>query len=898
MRCEQCSSTNPPGARFCATCGRTLDADLTVQASDQATRMAPAPSVSPSAGTPSSGWLTSSDSISHGRFAPGAILDNRYRIIGLLGRGGMGEVYRADDLRLGQPVALKFLPDSVGHDSQRLAQFHNEVRAARQVAHPNLCRVYDIGDIDGHVFLSMELVDGEDLAASLKRIGRFAEDKALDIARQLCAGLAAAHDRGVLHRDLKPANVMLDSAGKVRLMDFGLAAVGAENQSRAGTPGYMAPEQLRGAEATVQSDIYALGLVLYELFTGRRAFSGSSLQELADKQQAGEFTLPSTIITALDSSIERAILRCLDPDPARRPGSALLVSASLPGGDPLAAALAAGETPSPEMVAAAGRGVGLRRGVAAGVFAAIVAGCIGFYVLSLRDNPLADLRPELSAELLAQQARQILRTLGYTDRAGDEAYEFYWDEEFNRHIEERDGLLVDWPKIASQNRSPLLFWYRRSQQPMTGWTFHHDLLTPGIVTHDDPAPIQSGMMRVEMDHQGKLRGFEVIPPQVDETPVGTAPVDWTPLFTLAGLDQSTLTASAPTWNWLSSPDTRMAWTGTWPGNSEPLRVEAAARGGKPVAFKMVGSWMTPDRGTPPANPGSILAFITILVIMVVGIVVGAGVMARRNLRDGRGDRSSAFRLACTITTALWLLWICQTHLTFSFEVIPSFLVAICTTMFYGLLFWAVYLALEPSVRRHWPQTLVSWTTMLSGRIQDPVVGRDVLFGAAVGVATALIVRADPSAGFVPNELLLGFRSAFGEVISQAIYAIRSALMIFFLLFVLRVLLRNQWVAAAALASVFALLNVLSSTGSALWSGLSTFLYFGLLTVAVLRWGLTSLFVAFLVANMLLMTPSTTDGSAWFLGTTIVIALMPVLLAGWASFTASSQTVRRGGRPAS
>jgi serine/threonine-protein kinase len=880
MRCDQCSAVNPQGARFCANCGRVLDADLTVSTGSAMT-------------TPphASGWLTSSDSISHGRFAPGAVLDNRYRIIGLLGKGGMGEVYRADDLRLGQPVALKFLPDSVGNDSARLAQFHNEVRAARQVAHPNLCRVYDISEVDGHLFLSMELVDGEDLAASLKRIGRFAEDKALDIARQLCAGLAAAHDRGVLHRDLKPANVMLDSAGKVRLMDFGLAAVGAEDQSRAGTPGYMAPEQLRGGEATVQSDIYALGLVLYELFTGRRAFTGASLQELADKQQSSQLTLPTTIVTTLDISIERAILRCLDPDPARRPRSAIQVSASLPGGDPLAAALAAGETPSPEMVAAAGEGAGLSRGVAAAVLAAIVLGCVVSYVLALRTSPLEHLRPELSAELLAQQARQSLRTLGYADRAYDEAHELYWDEEFSTHLVERDGVLTDWSRISGQNHTPLLFWYRRSQQPMIGTEFHHDLLTPGIVTRDDPAPIQSGMIHVELDHQGRLRAFEAIPPQVDEAPVAAGAVDWAPLFTLAGLDLKVLTASPPTWNWLSSPDTRMAWTGTWPGSTDALRVEAAARGGRPVAFKVIGPWMKPDRGTPPATSGSDVAFISILVLMMLSVVVGAAILARKNLREGRGDRAAAFRLACTVTAALWLLWLCQVHITFSSSIVGPFLVAICTTVFYGVLFWAIYLALEPFVRRYWPQTLVSWTTMMSGRIQDPVVGRDVLLGAAMGVASALIIRIDGGNGFVPNELLLGFRSTTGELLLHTILAMRSALMIFFLLFVLRALLRNQWVGAAALAMLFAALNMLSSSHP-LWAGLSTLLYFGLLMVALLRWGLTALFVGFLVADLLLMTPSTTDGSAWFLGPTIFIALLPVVLATWAFLTSASQRPTR------
>ena len=154
-----------------------------------------------SSASSSSGWLSGSDSISHGRFAPGWVVDNRYRMIGLPGRGGMGEVYRADDLRLGQPVALKFLPDNLGANAQRLAQFHNEVRMAREVSHPSVCRVHDIGEADGLIYLSMEYVDGEDLASSLRRIGRFPEDKATEIARQLCAGLAAAHRRGGIHRD-------------------------------------------------------------------------------------------------------------------------------------------------------------------------------------------------------------------------------------------------------------------------------------------------------------------------------------------------------------------------------------------------------------------------------------------------------------------------------------------------------------------------------------------------------------------------------------------------------------------------------------------------------------------------------------------------------------------------
>ena len=267
----------------------------------------------------------------------------------------MGEVYRADDLTLDQPVALKFLPAGVAGDDSRLAQFHYELRVARQVSHKNVVRLYDLGDADGRRFLTMEYVDGEDLASLLRRIGRIPQDKALELARQLCAGVSAAHERGVLHRDLKPANVMIDGDGNVRITDFGIATAGGdEGHATSGTPQYMAPEQLAGKGASIRTDIYALGLVLFEIFTGRRAYDAKSLGDLKQLHDTGTITTPSSIVRDIEPAVERVILRCLARDPGQRPSSALTVAASLPGGDPLAAALAAGETPSPAMLVAAG----------------------------------------------------------------------------------------------------------------------------------------------------------------------------------------------------------------------------------------------------------------------------------------------------------------------------------------------------------------------------------------------------------------------------------------------------------------------------------------------------------------------------------------------------------------
>src|SRR6266851_3907954 len=373
MFCSKCGAQVSPLARFCSSCGKTVDLDsgttvLGDEASLEGATIPPSvatprrtPSSPSSLRTPrppsSSDPLSSSDPIGGGRFTPGQMILERYRVVALAGRGGMGEVYRAEDLKLGQIVALKFLPVALSQDAAALARFHAEVRTARQVSHPNVCRVFDIGEAGGTLFLTMEYVDGEDLASVVRRIGRLSPDKATEIARQICAGLAAAHERGVIHRDLKPANVMLDGAGKIRVMDFGLAGVAASIKGadvRAGTPAYMAPEQLAGSDVSTKSDLYSLGLILYEILTGKRAFDASTLPELMKLREKGTITNPSTLVRDLDPLIERVILRCLENDPEKRPVSALQVAAALPGGDPLAAALAAGETPSPEMVAAAG----------------------------------------------------------------------------------------------------------------------------------------------------------------------------------------------------------------------------------------------------------------------------------------------------------------------------------------------------------------------------------------------------------------------------------------------------------------------------------------------------------------------------------------------------------------
>ena len=475
-------------------------------------------------------------SIDDSRFEPGTLIAERYRIVGMLGKGGMGEVYRAHDLVLGQQVALKFLPESLSQNAGMIARFYSEVRVARQVSHPNVCRVYDIGEIDGMLYLSMEYVNGEDLGSLLRRIGRLPSDKAAEIARKICAGLAAAHEKGILHRDLKPANIMLDGSGQISIMDFGLAGVAAQitgAEIRNGTPAYMAPEQLAGREVTIRSDIYALGLVLYEIFTGKRPFDASSLAELMKMQESGTPVSISSVVRDLDPAVEKVIVRCLSPDPKDRPASALLVAAALPGGDPIAAALAAGETPSPHLIAVSGEVEGLPPKIAIASLLWVILGLIGVAALSgYANSPLLD-GLEYPPEVLQHKAREVALKLGYA-KPGFSISAFILNGAYARYAAEH-RINVAQPHGPNQM---LMYWVRESPTAIYTTSFITDI---GITV---PAFTQPGMRRMLLDTQGDLLSFEAVAPAY-ASPAGNGDVDWKPLFDAAGIDPATLVEAQP-----------------------------------------------------------------------------------------------------------------------------------------------------------------------------------------------------------------------------------------------------------------------------------------------------------------------------------------------------------------
>ncbi|HLL75281.1 MAG TPA: serine/threonine-protein kinase, partial [Pyrinomonadaceae bacterium] len=719
MRCPSCASEIPEGKGSCPSCGAGLDSSFAptrvLEDSPRPARGEDERAARPSSRPP----LPAQDSLDSGRFPPGTTLAGRYRVVSLLGRGGMGEVYRADDLKLEQPVALKFLPESLSKDGAALARLYREVRVARQVSHRNVCRVYDIGETEGLHFISMEYVRGEELSSLLRRIGRLPADKAVEVARQLCAGLAAAHEAGVLHRDLKPANVMLDERGNVRVTDFGLALLAEElrgTEAVAGTPAYMAPEQLAGREVTARSDIYALGLVIYEIFTGKRAFEARSIQELLRlRETASTPTSPSSLVKDLDPLVERVIKRCLEIDPARRPASALQVAAALPGGDPIAAALAAGETPSPEMVAAAPKEGALRPAVAVALLAAALASLALFVALSERILAVNFLPLDKPPEVLADRAASLLKKIGHTAAPADTAYGFSADADYYRYFREKDQSMSRLERLRPGQPAALIFNYRQSPH-------HLEPQAQSNVSETDPSPfLLSGMASVRLDPTGRLVALHVVPPQIEgasadagtgaATSAGgdsTGAPDWPSLFAEAGLDIAKFASVESRRTPPVYADGRAAWEGVFPAWPEvPLRVEAASYRGRPVYFELVGPWSRPGREEPERTNAATKRVLTVVLIILAALTAAAVWMARSNLRLGRGDRRGAFRMALFVFLCSFAgRTLGSDHVpTFDGELWIQFL-NVAHALFGAALLWLFYVALEPHVRRRTPNRII------------------------------------------------------------------------------------------------------------------------------------------------------------------------------------------------
>ncbi len=666
-----------------------------------------------------------------GAFDSGEEVAGRYRIIGLLGKGGMGEVYRAHDNAIGQEVAIKFLPEEVSADPARAELFINELRLARQVTHPNVCRVHDIGEANGQLYLTMELIDGEPLSRVIKRLGRLPDERAVQVARQICGGLAAAHAQGIVHRDLKPSNIMIDDEGVPKVLDFGVAAVAshlAPEDITAGTPNYMAPEQLDGNSVTERSDLFSLGLIFYEMFTGRPAIRAKTLDELRRIHRRNPIADPAETGLSIDPSVERTVLACLHRDPLARPRSARIVSAMLPGSDPLADAIAAGETPSPELVAAAGGSQRLNPIIAALLLIVSLAS-IGLGVFLMERVGLVHRVPlEKPADVLSYDARRIIDSLGYESAGAYRAYSFDLYEEYLQEIAERDKSAQRWDRLSRPRPAPIDFWYRQSPRPISS------LAPSGMISYDDPPPIVPGMISVRLDPTGRLRELIAVT-SPGELPERAAEPDAAKLFEAAGLDIGAFERVEPGRVPQSYADRLGAWTGVYPESPEvAIRVEAAWLGGKPVAFRIIESeW--PDASGVPIETRSrshdlaeTLEGLMLAMILVVGLVLSV-----QNLRRRRGDRAGAFKLAaCVFVLELVGALLLSHHTAEMSALVGRWWMLAAFGCGQAALLWLLYIAIEPYARRIWPETLITWSRLLQGRWRDPSVAQGVLVGIALG----------------------------------------------------------------------------------------------------------------------------------------------------------------------
>lgn len=815
------------------------------------------------------------------RFTPGVMLADRFRIIALLGKGGMGEVYRADDLKLGQQVALKFLPLSLAADTARLARLYSEVRLGRTVSHPNVCRVYDVMEWEGHHFISMEYIDGEDLASLLRRIGKLPHAKALDIARDVCAGLAAAHGIGVIHRDLKPANVMIDGRGTARITDFGLAALAEDLSAReeiAGTPAYMAPEQLLGREVTARSDLYALGLILYEMFTGKRLFEARSAGEIVAQHESGRSHSLSQETRDIEPAVQRVILRCLEEKPESRPLSIHAVIAALPGGDPLQAALDAGETPSPEMVAAAGESGALRPAVGLALMAAVITLILMNAVVSKRVMLYGRTSLPKKPDVLADRSRAILAEAGYAQPPADVAYNFGWN---NDYFESERGRRENFDAVRP---SPVVFYYRESPRELVAKSDERR------VTSYEPPLTVPGMANVEIDANGRLIRFAVVPPEAEDPPSQPRTVDWMRFVAEAGIDAATLRPARPRWRVPVDSDEKAAWEGQYreqPGVT--VRVEAASHHGRPVWFSVIPPWQKADRVGYAGAPS--VSKLVEMLTAIIGFfsIWGALFLAHRNLRRARGDRRGAIRLALFLMVVVFLAKVFRADHAWSItdeneifaEIMREAIVA-------GVVAWLIYIAIEPYFRRRWPRLLISWTRLLAGRLRDPMVGRDVLIGAASGCLCTLVVKVSIVAptwfGRPPEPPIRTFFTALTElrhvgylVLWSLQLAIGVAIVTAFVFLLFHIVTRSAIVATVLLGVV--MLTV--SPGRTMTQQAASVLVAIVAVVIFRRYGLLSFAALLSFMIWLANAPMTLDTTVWYFGRSFVLMAFLTAIAGYA-----------------
>jgi serine/threonine-protein kinase len=687
------------------------------------------------------------------------------------------------------------------------------------------------------------------------------------MARDICEGLAAAHERGVIHRDLKPGNVLIDGRGRARITDFGLA-VGEQAgtpHAEAGTPAYMAPEQLTGGSASLQSDVYALGLILYEVFTGRRTFDVSSAVELVRRQSAADFLRPTALVRDIDPIIERVIVRCLDPRPERRPQSVAEIVSELPGRDALSAAVAAGETPSPAMVAAAAERGDLPVIAAASLLAVIVALLALFAGLTSR-TMLYRLLPVLkSPEVLEEKAREIIASTGQSAPRADSDFHFYVDRDERAY---RQSHHIDRPSATS-----MLFLYRQSPRPMVSQNLERRVVT------DDPPLNVSGMADVTLDASGRLVELIIVPGQVHASDAAPRDAGWSALLAAAAIGGVPQPA-ASRWAAPVDSDRKRAWI------VGDTRIEAASYDGKPVWFAVIHPWTRADRMIAAPSSAMSRTATAVGIFFLIALPIVAILLALRNIRRGRIDRRAALRFSTFIFIAVFSAALFRTHHVgaFVFEwMLGSRLIV--DSVFWAAISWIAYVAIEPLVRRRWPRVLIGWSRLLQGRVKDPIVGRDLLIGVIGGAIMAIVwqlaaLMPGAEALQMTSTPLSGLRHVAFFILFGLAEATLRAIGAVTLLLALHTVVRDLRIAFALALFLLAASFIDDTTGPFAARAAYAAIAAAIVLVTMYRLGLLALSALAFTALVLRNLPITIDPSAWYFGRSALALTLVAAIAAY------------------
>jgi len=484
-----------------------------------------------------------------------------------------------------------------------------------------------------------------------------------------------------------------------------------------------------------------------------------------------------------------------------------------------------------------------------------------------------------SPEILAQKAGEMIQSFGYTAPPADRAYKFSFDTAYRTFVE-KQGKPAAYRDQLAKGQPPLIhFWYRQSPQPLV-------VSSPfSYVSPEDPPPMVSGMIGLSLDPQGRLLQFDAVPRQVEGKSSPPAPFDWKAQFTAAGLDLARFTPVEPQWISLAPFDVRAAWTGSYASAPQiPMRIEAASWRGKPVFFRVIEPWSRPERmqeaeGVPPG------ALVFLLVVLALGAF-----LAWYNFRAKRGDIRGANRAAAFVFVGAWLSHLLTAHPVAALSEVGVFLLGALDAAIPGATIWALYLAFEPYVRRRWPQSMITWSRVLSGGFRDPLVGGHLLFGVALGIGLALLNSGRRLAlgqyGPVTNAGLLSSLDARGladSLLTEMVSAFLFGMLLTFVFMLLRVLLRLQWLAAA----IFILIPASGAFGNAHpgIEALTQFSFFALFAATLLRFGgLLPTIVCLFVGNTLGGFPIA-DFSNWYASTTVFVLVVFLALTAYAFHTA-------------